>query len=122
MRNLKKISSILILFTIVLALSASNTVHAVGVIGTITVGDFPNDVAYDSGKGEIFVADQGSSVVSVISDASGTTSSPSLSVPEFSNVAVILVVVVMVAVTFCAVALALKKLTRTNSDSKQTKK
>jgi hypothetical protein len=47
MKNLKKISSILILFTIVLAMSAANAVHALGVTDTITVGNLPGGVAYD---------------------------------------------------------------------------
>ena len=53
MKNLKKISAILILLTIVLALSAANAAHALGVTATVTVGNLPGAVAYDSGKGEI---------------------------------------------------------------------
>jgi hypothetical protein len=59
MENLKKISAILILFTIVLALSAANATHALGVTATVTVGNLPGAVAYDSAKGEIFVANEG---------------------------------------------------------------
>jgi hypothetical protein len=54
MKNLKRISSISILFIIILALSVANAVHAVGEIRTITVGGDPNTLAYDSGKGEIY--------------------------------------------------------------------
>ena len=59
MGNLKKISAILILLTIVLALSAANAAHALGVTATVTVGNLPGAVAYDSAKGEIFVANEG---------------------------------------------------------------
>jgi YVTN family beta-propeller protein len=38
------------------------------VVGSIKVGSFPCGVAYDSGKNEIFVANQASGTVSVISD------------------------------------------------------
>jgi DNA-binding beta-propeller fold protein YncE len=40
------------------------------VVATITVGSGPLGVAYDGGKGEIFVANSGSNTVSVISDGS----------------------------------------------------
>jgi DNA-binding beta-propeller fold protein YncE len=76
MENLKKIAAILILFTIVLALSAANATHALGVTATVTVGNLPGAVAYDSGKGEIFVANEGvvagTSTISVISDSNNT--------------------------------------------------
>ena len=39
------------------------------VVATVTVGINPESVAYDSGKGEIFVANDGSNTVSVISDS-----------------------------------------------------
>ena len=68
MKNLKKIFSVSILFTLILFLSAANTVRALGVSGTITVGTGPNGVAYDSGKGEVFVTNSGAGTVSVISD------------------------------------------------------
>ncbi len=70
MKNLKKLSSILILFAVVLALSLTNSVHAVGVIGTITVGDNPAGLAYDTGKSEIFVANYNDGTISIISDTS----------------------------------------------------
>ncbi len=38
-------------------------------VATVTVGIDPEGVAYDSGKGEIFVANAGSNTVSVISDS-----------------------------------------------------
>ena len=50
------------------------------------------------------------------------TTSPSPTVPEFSSAGLILVVTAVVAVTLCAVALAVRKLNRTNSYSKQTTK
>jgi DNA-binding beta-propeller fold protein YncE len=76
MGNLKKISAILILLTIILAMSAVNAVYALGVTATVTVGNLPGAVAYDSAKGEIFVANEGvaagTSTISVISDSNNT--------------------------------------------------
>ncbi len=73
MGNLKKTSAILILLIIVLAMSAANAAHALGVTATVTVGNLPGAVAYDSAKGEIFVANEGvisgTSMISVISDS-----------------------------------------------------
>jgi YVTN family beta-propeller protein len=66
----KKISLVLILFAIILVLSVTNAVHAVGVTATITVGTGPEGVAYDSAKGEIFIANYKLNTVSVISDSS----------------------------------------------------
>ncbi len=66
--KLKPICTILILLTAILALSAADRVHAVGVIGTVTVGDQPESLVYDSGKGEIFVQNHGADTISVISD------------------------------------------------------
>ena len=76
MSNLKIISSTLILLTIILALSVANATHALGVTATVTVGSLPGAVAYDSARGEIFVANEGvvagTSTVSVISDRNNT--------------------------------------------------
>jgi DNA-binding beta-propeller fold protein YncE len=76
MGNLKKISAILILLTIILAMSAVNAVYALGVTATVTVGNLPGAMAYDSAKGEIFVANEGvaagTSTISVISDSNNT--------------------------------------------------
>src|SRR5437879_1504861 len=47
--------------------------HAAAVVATLTVGRAPHAVAYDSSKGEIFVANQNDSNVSVISDMTNTT-------------------------------------------------
>ena len=58
-----------LLFIMTFALSAVNSVHAAGVTATITVGSQPEGVAYDSGMGEVFVANYGSGTVSVISDS-----------------------------------------------------
>ncbi len=66
--KLKVICAVLILFTIILVLSAAQTAHAFGVIGTVTVGDQPESLVYDSGKGEIFVQNHGADTISVISD------------------------------------------------------
>ena len=46
-----------------------NVAPAVGATGTITVGTEPEGVAYDSGKGEVFVANYAAGTVSVISDS-----------------------------------------------------
>ena len=108
MENLKKTSAILILITIVLAMSAANTVHALGVTATVTVGNLPGAVAYDSAKGEIFVANGGSNTVSVISDSSVTSSSPSTTIPEFTFTLPILLAIIVVTVSFCAIAVATK--------------
>jgi len=43
-------------------------VYAVGVVATVSVGSEPCAVAYDSGKGEIFVGIDGAGTLSVISD------------------------------------------------------
>ena len=57
-------------------MSAANAVHALGVTATVTVGNLPGAVAYDSAKGEIFVANEGvvagTSTISVISDSNNT--------------------------------------------------
>jgi uncharacterized membrane protein len=118
-KNLKKIFWVLILITLILVLSAANMVHAVEVTATIQVK--AGTVAYDSGKGEIFVVNSASSSISVLSDSSSTSVSPTPTVPEFSNVDLILVVLAVVVVILCAVALAVRKSTRTHSDSKQKK-
>jgi YVTN family beta-propeller protein len=59
-----------IIFIVIFALTSACMVHAVAVTSTITVGTSPTGVAYDSGKGEIFVANSGYDTVSVISDSS----------------------------------------------------
>jgi len=48
-----------LIFIVVFAFSIVGTVYAVEVTATITVGTSPTGVAYDSGKGEIFVANSG---------------------------------------------------------------
>jgi hypothetical protein len=68
-----------LIFTVIFALSVAHAAHAVGVIGTIPVGTWPLGVAYDSGKGEIFVTNEISNTVSVISD------SPNLFAPFVSS-------------------------------------
>jgi YVTN family beta-propeller protein len=47
---------------------AANPVHAGVITSTIMVGNEPEGLAYDSAKGEIFVANAFSSSISVISD------------------------------------------------------
>jgi len=66
----KKVAGLtVIILTIILAM---NTVNAMGVTTTITVGQSPNGIAYDSGKGEIFVSSMGENCVKVISDTNNT--------------------------------------------------
>jgi len=47
-------------------------VHAQSVVATVTVGNAPYTAAYDSAKGEVFVANGNNNTVSVISDSSNT--------------------------------------------------
>ncbi len=100
----------------------SNTVSVISdssnsVVANLTVGNLPSDIAYDSAKGEVFVANSLSDTVSVIPNASDASSSPSPTIPEFSTTAIILLLVLGL-VTICAVALVVKKATRTNHDSR----
>ncbi len=60
---------VLTLFSILLA---ANSVHAIEVTATVPVGSAPNAAVYDSGRGEVFVANAGSNSVSVISDANNS--------------------------------------------------
>jgi YVTN family beta-propeller protein len=64
-----KVCLVAILLTIILLAAVSNTVSAEGVVARITVGDYPVSIAYDSGKGEIFVVNYWSDSISVISDS-----------------------------------------------------
>jgi YVTN family beta-propeller protein len=55
--------------------SAAGTVSVISdstntVIANVTVGTGPNALAYDSGKGEVFVSNRVDGTVSVISDSS----------------------------------------------------
>jgi YVTN family beta-propeller protein len=59
-------------FIFIFALSAANVVHAVEVTAKIPVGTLPWGIAYDSGRGEILVANHDSNTVSVISDSNNT--------------------------------------------------
>jgi YVTN family beta-propeller protein len=74
--TMRKVFAFLIIFSLlsamILALSATTTAHVVGVIATIRVGSEPYAVAYDSGKGEIFVTNIHDTSVSVISDSNNT--------------------------------------------------
>jgi YVTN family beta-propeller protein len=74
--TMRKVFALLIIFSLlsamILALSAATTAHVVGVIATIRVGSEPYAVAYDSGKGEIFVTNIHDTSVSVISDSNNT--------------------------------------------------
>jgi YVTN family beta-propeller protein len=56
----------------IVVLSAVNSVHALEVIATVPVGTGPWGVAYDSGTGEVYVANHYDNTVSVISDSNNT--------------------------------------------------
>ncbi|MCW4044492.1 MAG: hypothetical protein NWE94_03125, partial [Candidatus Bathyarchaeota archaeon] len=63
-----------LLLIMVVASPAFNAVHAMGVVATITM-EKPGGcygVAYDSGKGEIYITNWGANTVSVISDSNHT--------------------------------------------------
>jgi YVTN family beta-propeller protein len=78
-----KVSKLLVLLFIgVFLLSTVNMVDALGVTATIPVGKTPQGIAYDSAKGELFVANLNSGTVSVISD---TTNSVVATVPVGSG-------------------------------------
>ena len=65
-----KVSGLLVfIFIVIFACSVANSVHAIGVTATITVGGAPWGVAYDSAKSEIFVVNSASGTVSVLSDS-----------------------------------------------------
>jgi YVTN family beta-propeller protein len=77
MKDLKKASLVSILIAIVLALSVASAVHALALFGSITAVGSPSSIAYDSGKGEIYVVNSypntsGYGTVSVISDSNNT--------------------------------------------------
>ncbi len=61
-----------VIFVVFFTLCAANSVSAIGVTSTITVEPNPNGIAYDSGKGEIFVSSMHNNTVSVISDTNNT--------------------------------------------------
>ena len=66
----------------IFALSTAHSVYAIGVVATIPVGEpgasppYDYGIAYDSGKGEIFVTNEGANyapgTISVISDSTNT--------------------------------------------------
>ncbi len=58
------------IFIMVFALSVPTVVHALGVTSTVTVGGAPWGVAYDSGRGEIFLVNSGAGKVLALSDSS----------------------------------------------------
>ena len=57
------------IFIVIFACSLANSVHAIGVTPTITVGGAPWGVAYDSAKSEIFVVNSAAGTVLVLSDS-----------------------------------------------------
>jgi YVTN family beta-propeller protein len=63
---------LVLIFIVVSALSIADMVQAVGNTSPITVGTSPIGIAYDSVKGELFVANSGYNTVSIISDNSNS--------------------------------------------------
>ena len=63
---------LVLLFIAIFVFSAVNNVHALSVTATIPVGNAPSGAAYDSAKGEIFVANGQDNTTSVISDSTNT--------------------------------------------------
>src|SRR5438128_1114719 len=69
----RKIKPLILLATLVIASSlVAPSARAQTVVATVSVGSNPVGVAYDSGKGEIFVTIPGPDTVSVISDSTNT--------------------------------------------------
>jgi DNA-binding beta-propeller fold protein YncE len=68
MNKLQKICLVSTLFTLILVLSAANLVNAIQVTSSIPLANPPVGIAYDSVKGEVFVAYLNSNYISVISD------------------------------------------------------
>src|SRR5438552_16415927 len=68
-----KIKALILLVTLVIAFSlVAPFARAETVVATVNVGSNPFGVAYDSLKGEVFVANFGSNTVSVIEDSTNT--------------------------------------------------
>ncbi|MGD0645941.1 MAG: YncE family protein [Candidatus Bathyarchaeia archaeon] len=65
----KVLRLLVFIFLMIFACSIANSVHAIAVTSTITVGGAPWGVAYDSGKSEIFVVNSAAGSVSVLSDS-----------------------------------------------------
>jgi DNA-binding beta-propeller fold protein YncE len=90
-----------LLFAAIVICPVVNMVHAFEVTATITLenpGGYYG-IAYDSGKGEIFVTYSESNRVSVISDSSlpsvspSSAPSPSPTVPEFTPAAILILAI-----------------------------
>lgn len=72
-KYLLSLSIIAIMLLLLLpTLRGVNTVDAIAVSATITVGKDPQGIAYDPEMGEMYVANSGSNTVSVISDSTNT--------------------------------------------------
>ncbi|TLY14156.1 MAG: hypothetical protein E6K86_08680, partial [Thaumarchaeota archaeon] len=69
----RKIKPLILLAILAVASSlVAPFAHAQTVVATVNSGGLPYSVAYDSARGEVFVADYGSNTVSVIDDSSNT--------------------------------------------------
>ena len=73
------------------------------VAATVTVGSKPTGVAVTPNGQYAYVTNSGGGTVSVISTV--TTASPTPTVPEFSNVALVSVALAIAVVTLCAIGL-----------------
>ncbi len=62
--------TILLVAVLAFCIFFAQSAYAISVVATVTVGSSPDGVAYDSGKGEIFVVNEATpGIVSVISDS-----------------------------------------------------
>ena len=63
---MREIVLLTIFATAIICLFSAHNANATSVVATINLGNFPNSATYDSAKGEVFVANQGTNSVSVI--------------------------------------------------------
>lgn len=98
-----KVKAAVFVMIVIFCVSAQ-TVYAEKLVTTISVGNSPDAIAYDPGKGEVFVANTNANTVSVISDvtntvvASPTSGYTSTSAPEFPIDAIILLAIAGVGI------------------------
>jgi hypothetical protein len=121
MKNLRNTSFTSVLFVIVLALLMINTVCAEELTATITSGTTAEGhygVAYDSGKGKIFITNVDFNTVTVISESSSTSASPSTSPsqqPPSYLCAGLLIAIVAIVILVVVVAALLRRRMGRNS-------
>jgi len=66
------VALLLLLVFVVSLVPLAPPAHAQSIVATVSVGDYPQGVAYDSSKGEVFVSNSQNNTISVISDANNT--------------------------------------------------